>query len=392
MRRTADPSPAPPGAVVEVVQSIAGIDAADWDACAGQDNPFVGHAFLSTLEDSGSVGAESGWQPVHLVMRGEGGRLDGAVPLYLKSHSHGEYVFDHGWAQAWEHAGGRYYPKLQAAVPFTPVPGPRLLARPGADTATTRWRLIEGLIGFAERLAVSSLHVTFPTREEWDLMGEAGFLKRLGTQFHWENRGYRDFDDFLAALSSRKRKVIRKERAEVAATGIRLRTLSGDEIRPRHWDAFFRFYIDTGSRKWGSPYLTREFFHLLGERLGDRVVLVLAEADGKPVAGALNLRGQDALYGRNWGAMVDAKFLHFEACYYQAIEYAIAQGLARVEAGAQGPHKIARGYLPVPTYSAHWIAHPGFRRAVADAVEVERREVEHEAAELATLTPYRLGD
>ena len=373
---------------LSLVDGIARIDPAEWDACAGAGNPFVSHAFLLALEDSGSTGPKTGWLPRHLALRDAAGRLIAAAPAYVKSHSYGEYVFDHAWANAYEQAGGRYYPKLQVAVPFTPVTGPRLLVHPDAPAGSRR-ALAAGLQEVGELLGVSSVHVTFPTSEEWDELGAAGWLLRLGRQYHWQNEGYTCFEDFLGALNSRKRKAIRKEREAVAASGLTIRTLTGAEITPRHWDAFHRFYEGTIDRKWGWAYLTRRFFHLLGERLGDRVVLVVAEEDGVPVAGALNLRGDDALYGRNWGASGEYPYLHFEACYYRAIDYAIAHGLARVEAGAQGDHKIARGYLPVRTYSAHWIADPGLHRAVEDFLARERSAVDHQIAELMEESPFR---
>jgi uncharacterized protein len=372
---------------VRVVERIAEIAAAEWDACAG-DNPFVSHAFLDALEESGSATAETGWQPQHLALRDEAGRLAGAVPLYLKGHSYGEYVFDHAWANAYERAGGRYYPKLQSAVPFTPATGPRLLVRPDAPSGTAE-ALVAAMIEFAGKLGVSSLHVTFPTREDFELLGEAGFLQRIGRQFHWENRGYGSFDDFLASLNSRKRKTIRKERRDALEGGIEIHTLSGDAIEKRHWDAFFRFYISTSDRKWGSPYLTRSFFDLIGARMPESVVLVMAEKNGRIIAGALNLRGGDTLFGRNWGCQGNHPFLHFEACYYRAIDYAIAHGLQRVEAGAQGEHKIQRGYLPTPTYSAHWIRDAGFRRAVADFLVRETAAVEEQIEDLSELSPFR---
>ena len=371
-----------------VVDQIADVPAAAWDVCAGGVNPFVSHAFLHALEVSGSVDAESGWLPHHLLLEDGDGRLLGAVPLYVKGHSHGEYVFDHGWANALEQAGGSYYPKLQAAVPFTPVTGPRLLAPPERRDEV-RALLAKALEKIAVRLGVSSVHVTFPTEAEWALLGGAGWVRRMGQQFHWHNPGYGTFDDFLAALNSRKRKAIRKERRAVAEQGIAVRAFGGAAIEPRHWDAFHRFYIDTYDRKWGYPYLTRGFFDILSATMADSVVLVMAERDGVPVAGALNLRGSDALYGRNWGSASDFKFLHFEACYYQAIDYAIAHGLARVEAGTQGPHKIQRGYVPVPTYSAHWIANTSFRDAVARFCTSERAMVEDELRGLAAYSPYR---
>jgi predicted N-acyltransferase len=373
---------------IKVVERLSKIRAADWDECAGPDNPFVSHAFLDALEASNSACAETGWLPQHLVLEDGNDRLLGAMPMYLKSHSYGEYVFDHGWAEAYERAGGRYYPKLQVAVPFTPVTGNRLLIRPGAPPDAARL-LVAAMIEIAQRAKVSSLHVTFPTKSEYELLGEAGFLQRLGRQFHWENRGYRSFDDFLTALNARKRKQIKRERRD-ANEGIEIETLNGGEISARHWDAFFRFYTSTSDKKWGSAYLTREFFDLLGSRMGERVVLVMAKRDGRYVAGALNLMGKDTLYGRNWGCAGDFPFLHFEACYYRAIDFAIARGLKRVEAGAQGAHKIQRGYLPAPTYSAHWIRDPGFRHAVEDFLKRERRAVENEMEELEEgLSPFK---
>jgi predicted N-acyltransferase len=366
---------------------IAEIPAAAWDACAGRDNPFVSHAFLSAIEDSGSANARTGWLPQHAVLRDGCGAVVAAAPMYAKSHSYGEYVFDHGWAQAFERAGGRYYPKLQVAVPFSPVPGPRLLLRPG--TGIPPAALADALARACGDLDVSSVHVTFCGETEWSALGEAGWLRRLGMQFHWENAGYATFDDFLAALSSRKRKTLRRERRDANSAGLEIVALRGPEIGKRDWAAFYQFYTSTVDRKWGSAYLTPKFFPLLSERLGDAVVLMLARERGTPVAGALNLMGTDALYGRNWGCVRDYPFLHFELCFYRAIDFAIAHGLRRVEAGAQGEHKIQRGYLPVPTYSAHWIAHPGLRRAVADFLEHERPARLAEMAELATASPFR---
>jgi len=373
---------------IRIIDRIAELPAAEWDACAGAGNPFLSHAFLDALEESGSATAENGWLPQHLALEDASGRLIGAAPLYLKGHSYGEYVFDHAWAAAYERAGGSYYPKLQCAVPFTPVTGPRLLIRPDADENAAD-ALIAAMVELARRHKVSSLHVTFPMKGEWERFGAAGFLQRAGQQFHWENHGYASFDEFLAALSSRKRKTIRKEREAALAGGIEINALTGDAIEKRHWDAFFRFYISTSDRKWGSPYLTREFFDLIGERMAERIVLVMCERNGRLIAGALNLRGEDTLYGRNWGCAGDFPFLHFEACYYRAIDFAIAHGLKRVEAGAQGQHKIQRGYLPSPTYSAHWIRDPGFKRAVADFLIRERRAVAHEMDALAELSPFK---
>ena len=371
-------------------RSVAEIPAAEWDACANSGNPFVSHAFLAALEESGSIGGRSGWLAQHAALRDPAGGLLGCAPMYAKAHSYGEYVFDHGWADALERAGGRYYPKLQVASPFSPVPGPRLLLRPGAGIDVGA--LAQGLVQACGQLDLSSVHVTFCTEAEWTALGEAGWLQRIGTQFHWTNAGYGSFDDFLGALASRKRKQIRRERRDAEASGFVLKTLRGHEITAKHWAAFHRFYLATTDKKWGrSAYLKARFWPLLGEALGERVVLMVAEQDGEPVAGALNLLGDEALYGRNWGAVVDAPFLHFELCYYRAIDFAIEHKLARVEAGAQGEHKIQRGYLPVPTYSAHWIAHGGLRAAVADFLDRERPAMLREMEALATLSPFRQG-
>ena len=363
---------------------IAEINPAAWDACGGHGNPFVSHAFLQTLEDTGCTGRRTGWLPQHAALRDETGHIVAVAPLYAKAHSYGEYVFDHGWAHAYERAGGNYYPKLQCAVPFSPVPGPRLLHQPGIAPEAFATALAQA----SDELGLSGAHVTFCTEAEWAALGRAGWLQRLGTQFHWENAGYASFDDFLAALSSRKRKQIRRERRDASAA-LTFRTLRGPEILPRHWDAFYAFYTSTVDRKWGSAYLTRRFFPLLSERLGDRVVLMLAEDRGTPVAGALNLVGRDALYGRNWGARGDWPFLHFELCYYQAIDFAIAHGISRVEAGAQGEHKVQRGYLPRPTYSAHHLADPALRRAVAAFLKEERPAIRAHMADLAEASPFR---
>jgi hypothetical protein len=372
--------------VARISDGVASFAAEEWNRCAGPDDPFTSHAFLAALEESGSVGPRTGWQPVPVSIEGADGGVAAAMPAYVKSHSKGEYVFDHAWADAFERAGGDYYPKLQIAVPFTPVPGRRLLA---ADEA-----MAPALIRAAEALVLqndlSSAHATFIAREEVEAFERAGWLIRLDSQFHWLNEGYGSFDDFLGSLSSRKRKAIRKERAS-ALDGLEVRLLSGGEIEEAHWDAFWLFYQDTGSRKWGRPYLTREFFSLLGERLGDRVLLVLAMRGDQPVAGALNLIGADALYGRYWGTTIEAPNLHFEICYYQAIDYAIAHGLSRVEAGAQGAHKLSRGYRPVPTFSAHFFADERLRDAVASFVEREREAVLDEIAELGLYTPFRKG-
>ena len=374
---------------IRVVTALAEIPAAEWDACAGDDNPFVSHAFLEALEVSGCATAETGWLPQHVILEDAKGRVLGAVPLYLKSHSYGEYVFDHGWAQAYDRAGGRYYPKLQATVPFTPVTGPRLLLRPEADPDAAE-TLIAALVEIARARKVSSLHVTFPTAAEWERLGGAGFLQRTGQQFHWVNRGYETFEAFLDSLNARKRKQIRRERRDAVAGGIEIETLTGDALESRHWDAFDRFYRATSDRKWGGAYLTRGFFDLLHTRLADRVVLVMARKGARYVAGALNLLGHDTLFGRNWGCIGEFPFLHFEVCYYRALDFAIEHGLKRVEAGAQGAHKIQRGYLPVPTYSAHWIRDPGFARAVEDFLARERRAVAEEMAELTEeMSPFR---
>lgn len=374
---------------LRVASEIAAVPAADWDACAGPENPFVRHAFLKALEDAQCASAEEGWMPQHLLLEDPSGRLVGAMPMYLKSHSQGEYIFDHGWANAYERAGGRYYPKLLAAVPFTPATGPRLLVRQGEDFDRTARMLLQGGIQVATQFKVSGLNINFLTAREAEIATDMGLLLRTGEQFHWINHDYADFDAFLEDLSSRKRKAIRKERREALAHGIEVETVTGDALTEDHWDAFHQFYMDTGSRKWGQPYLNRTFWSLLGERCGDSVVLMLARRDGRYIAGALNLVGTDSLYGRYWGCVEDHRFLHFELCYYRAIEWAIDHGLARVEAGAQGPHKLARGYLPTTTRSVHWIADPGFRKAVADYLQHEREEVQREIDYLDRFSPFR---
>ena len=376
--------------VVRLASSIADIPAPDWDDCASSHpNPFTSHAFLRALEDSGSATAETGWLPQHLLLEDGSGTLLGCLPCYLKSHSRGEYVFDHGWADAYLRAGGRYYPKLQASIPFTPVTGKRLLVRPGEAEAEREALLLQAAIQVADRLGVSSLHITFLTREEWRLAGELGLLKRTDQQFHWQNKGYGSFEDFLGALASRKRKAIRRERNQALEGGIETEWVTGSDLTEVHLDTFFAFYIDTGARKWGSPYLTRDCFSLLRQSMTDRILLVLAKRSGAYIAGALNFIGQDALYGRYWGGIEDHPFLHFEVCYYQAIDFAIAHKLARVEAGAQGAHKLARGYLPSETYSAHYIADAALRRAVADYLKRERLAVAREIALLTEESPYR---
>ena len=373
-----------------MVQRIAAVPASEWDACARgadsrgnaarPDNPFISHAFLHALEESGSATRATGWLPQHLVLEDAAGGISACMPCYLKSHSYGEYVFDHAWADAYERAGGSYYPKLQAAVPFTPVTGRRLLVRDGPDRTERQALLLQAAATLTDRLEASSLHVTFPTREECELAGSLGFLQRNDQQFHWRNEGYESFEDFLAALASRKRKAIRAERKRALEGGIEIERVTGSDLTEDHWDAFFAFYMDTGSRKWGSPYLTRTFFSLIGETMRDEILLVLAKRRGRAIAGALNFIGSDALYGRYWGALEEHPCLHFEVCYYQAIDFAIERKLARVEAGAQGAHKLARGYLPVQTYSAHWIRDPGLRRAIADYLKRERLAVAHEIA------------
>nr|WP_208380321.1 GNAT family N-acetyltransferase [Qipengyuania flava] len=370
--------------VARVGGSVGAFDRDQWNALAGGGNPFVSHEFLTALEDSGSVGQGTGWQSAPVVISAGDGPLLAAMPAYLKGHSQGEYVFDHAWADAYERAGGSYYPKLQIAAPFTPATGPRLLL---ADEA-----LAAPLLGAAEQLCLqngfSSAHATFIEPEQQRLFEEAGWMLRSDIQFHWHNRGFESFDNYLATLASRKRKALRKERAAAQAE-VEIHRLRGADIDNVHWDAFWGFYQDTGARKWGTPYLTREAFDLLGERMGDKILLVLALQDGVPIAGALNFIGGDALYGRYWGCTRDIRFLHFELCYYQAIDAAIELGLARVEAGAQGGHKLARGYEPVETVSAHWMADPGFRSAVADFLERERVGVASDRNYLAGRTPFR---
>lgn len=380
---------------VSAVRRISEIDNADWDACACPEtadghrpyDPFTTHRFLSALESSGSVGPGTGWDPMHLVAR-DAGTVIAVAPMYMKSHSQGEYIFDFNWADAWERAGGRYYPKLQVAVPFTPVTGRRLMARPGCEMVG-RSALLQAMTRIATDNRLSSLHVTFCTPDEARAGAAAGLLHRITQQFHWYNRDYASYDDFLAALSSRKRKALRKERDRARSFGGTIRRLTGDAITPAHWDAFWRFYQDTGSRKWGRPYLTRAFFDHLHDTMRDDVLLVVAERNGRPVAGALNLIGRDCLYGRYWGCTEDHPFLHFELCYHQAIDAAISWGLARVEAGAQGEHKLARGYLPAETHSLHWIADRGFRDAIARYLEAERKAVDNEIEVLTAYGPFR---
>ena len=372
--------------VAKLAGSVGAFDADAWDALVPGGNPFMRHGFLTALEDSGSVGDGTGWQPAPIVVENAQGELLAALPAYLKGHSQGEYVFDHGWADAFERAGGRYYPKMQIAAPFTPATGPRLLLKDSAFAAP--------LLGAAEQVCAqnsfSSAHATFIEPSQVALFEQAGWMTRSDIQFHWTNRDYASFDDFLADLASRKRKDLRKERAAAQAE-VSIRRLRGSDIRPEHWDYFWEFYQDTGARKWGTPYLTRAAFDLMHERMGDDLLLILAFQDDEPVAGALNVIGSEALYGRYWGCTRDIRFLHFELCYYQAIDAAIARGLARVEAGAQGGHKLARGYAPVKTWSAHWIADPGFRDAVADFLEREREGVAIDQLHLDRRTPFRKG-
>ncbi|MGD9914541.1 MAG: GNAT family N-acetyltransferase [Rhizobiaceae bacterium] len=383
------------GIAVRVATSIGAFTRDEWDGLAGAArgegyNPFVSYEFLSALEESGCAVRKSGWQGQHLRLEDGNGRLLGAVPCYLKSHSQGEYVFDHGWADAFERAGGQYYPKLQAAIPFTPAPGPRLLPR--ADDPSMRRLLAAGLKAVTDQLDVSSAHVTFAQDDDIEALAEAGFLVRHDQQFHFFNEGFSSYDDFLATLASRKRKALKKERREALAPGISIEWLTGKDLTEDAWDAFFAFYMDTGSRKWGRPYLNRLFFSLVGERMADDILLVMAKRDGRYIAGALNFIGHDRLYGRNWGCIEDHPFLHFEVCYHRAIDFAIARGLKVVEAGAQGEHKLARGYRPVTTRSAHYIPNPGFRHAVDDYLKRERREVAKMSEYLSEHTPFRKNE
>ena len=382
-----------------MVQHIAAVPASEWDACtrgadsrgnaARPDNPFISHAFLHALEESGSATRATGWLPQHLVLEDGAGGISACMPCYLKSHSYGEYVFDHAWADAYERAAGSYYPKLQAAVPFTPVTGRRLLVREGPDRTEHEALLLRAAATLTDRLEASSLHLTFSTREEWELAGSLGFLQRNDQQFHWQNGGYQSFEDFLAALASRKRKSIRGERKRAIEGGIEIECVTASDLTEAHWDAFFKFYMDTGSRKWGSPYLNRKFFSLLSAAMADRCLLIMARRGGRYIAGALNLICGDCLYGRYWGSVEHHPYLHFELCYYQAIEYAILHQLPRVEAGAQGEHKLARGYMPAPTYSLHWIRDAGFRKAVARYLTEERTHVCRERQMLAEYGPYK---
>jgi hypothetical protein len=378
---------------VKVCRRIAEVGREAWDACATNPehlgNPFLRYDFLHALEEAGCAVERTGWAPQHLVVEDEAGRAAAVLPLYLKTHSQGEYIFDHAWADAYERAGGRYYPKLLSAAPFTPVTGPRLLLRPDTDVEEGRRYLTGGALTLCDRYGASGVHVNFPTEPEWRWLGEQGLALREGQQYHWKNEGYATFDDFLTALSSGRRKTIRRERRDALAE-VEVVQLTGAEIGEEHWDVFFRFYMDTGSRKWGRPYLTRAFFTLLGETMADSVLLILARRRGRWIAGALNLIGGDCLYGRHWGCTEDVPFLHFELCYYQAIEWAITHGIPRVEAGAQGQHKIARGYLPKPVYSAHYIADEALRGPVEAFLERERHGVESEIEWLTEeYSPFR---
>ena len=379
------------GLLARTVSSIGEIDRDLWNGLANPSdqpfNPFVSYEFLNALETSNSVAPDAGWAPVHLVLESHG-EIAGLAPLYVKGHSQGEYVFDHHWADAYLRAGGQYYPKLLCAAPFTPVPGPRLLAK----TNAARTQLAAALRQATQQMGVSSLHVNFTTQEDQTALTQAGFLPRMGEQFHWFNRGYESFDDFLANLSSRKRKAIRRERRGAFASGVTIRQLVGAEIEARHWDAFWMFYQDTGARKWGTPYLTRSFFSKIANAMPQRLLMIVAERNGAPIAAALNFIGGDTLYGRYWGCTEDVPFLHFEICYYQAIDYAVAHGLARVEAGAQGQHKIARGYEPAPTWSAHWVVDDGFRDAIDHYLQAERRQTGMEIEALRDYMPYKKPD
>jgi predicted N-acyltransferase len=369
------------------------IGAEAWNACAnpersGDPHPFTRYEFFAACEESGSATARNGWRPCHLAIE-RGGKIVGLMPLYLKNHSQGEYVFDHGWADAFARAGGSYYPKLQASVPFTPVTGKRFLVAAGGDEADIRKALMGAAATAAEEMEASSVHITFLTEDEWKDAGAFGYLQRTDQQFHWENRGYESFDQFLGELSSSKRKNLRKERASVREAGVAFDWLTGADITEAHWDQFFAFYMDTGGRKWGRPYLTRKFFSLLGQSMGEQILLILARYGDRYIAGALNLFGGGVIFGRNWGSLEYVPFLHFETCYYQAIDFAIARGLKRVEAGAQGEHKLLRGYMPVPTYSAHHIVHPGLSRAVSEYLVREREAVAEQIESLAEYGPFR---
>lgn len=401
---TASSDASTPTYTIRIAKALADVDGAAWDACAnppdgahdpGDDaqkerfNPFISYAFLKACETSGSATVRSGWSPMHVLVEDESGALVACAPCYMKTHSMGEYVFDYAWADAYERAGGRYYPKMQVSAPFTPAQGRRLLVRPGEGADNARAALIAGLKAVRAQTGASSIHITFPLKSECDALEDAEFLSRTGKQFHFFNRGYKTFDDFLADLASRKRKVVKRERRDALASDIEIHALTGADITEEHWDAFFHFYIDTGNRKWGQPYLTRAFFSEIGATMADRILLVMAKRGGRWIAGAINFIGDDALYGRNWGAVEHHPFLHFEVCYYQAIEFAIARGLSRVEAGAQGEHKLARGYAPVTTWSSHFLADKRFARAVADFLRQEREAISDAIEVYGEHVPFR---
>ncbi|EJB02837.1 hypothetical protein Rleg9DRAFT_1651 [Rhizobium leguminosarum bv. trifolii WSM597] len=385
---------------IRVERSFTAISPESWSRLSGASktcptlayNPFVSHAFLSSLEESGSASAETGWLGHHLLLETERGELIGALPAYLKSHSQGEYVFDHGWADAFERAGGRYYPKLQCSIPFTPATGPRLLVAEGLQRLPIQSAIAESLKEVVRRLGISSAHVTFVPDEEIGVFEMDGYLHRTDQQFHFINDGYANHEEFLETLASRKRKALRKERRAALENGISIDWLTGHDLTERIWDQFFKFYMDTGGRKWGRPYLTRKFYSLIGERMADDILLVMAKRDGRYIAGAINFIGGDTLYGRHWGCVEDHPFLHFEVCYHQAIDFALSKGLKRVEAGAQGEHKLARGYLPVTTHSAHYVAHAGLRRAIGDYLARERADVEQMSEVLSEHSPFRKGE
>lgn len=387
-----------PSFQIRIIASLDEVDANVWDRLAGStddtcDNPFISHAFLSALEKSGSACMETGWLPQHLLLEDDSGNVLGAMPCYLKNHSQGEYVFDHGWADAFQRAGGEYYPKLQCSIPFTPATGPRFLTGNAANADQIQTALMQGLQQLAVKIGASSVHITFMREHEWRQAGETNYLQREDRQFHWQNDDYKGFEDFLLSLASRKRKNIRKEReAAQNIKGLEVVSLTGEDLTEEAWDAFYRFYMDTGSRKWGRPYLTRDFFSIIGKTIADKVLLIMAKRDGKFVAGAINFIGSDCLYGRHWGCEENHPFLHFEICYYQAIDYAIEKGLSRVEAGAQGEHKLARGYVPSSTFSAHWIAHPGLSDAIENYLEHEREHVKMENDILAEHKPFKKVD
>ncbi|OCJ03782.1 hypothetical protein A6U87_17780 [Rhizobium sp. AC44/96] len=385
---------------IRIERSFADISPESWSRLSGASktskaiayNPFISHAFLSSLEESGSATAQTGWLGHHMLLETDSGQLVGALPGYLKNHSQGEYVFDHGWADAFERAGGRYYPKLQCSIPFTPATGPRLLVAEGLDRRPIQDAMAESLKEVVRRLGVSTAHVTFLPEDEVSIFERDGYLHRTDQQFHFINDGYANHEEFLETLASRKRKALRRERRAALENGISIDWLTGQDLTERIWDQFFAFYMDTGSRKWGRPYLTRKFYSLIGERMPEDILLIMARHNGRYVAGAINFIGGDTLYGRHWGCIEDHPFLHFEVCYHQAIDFALAKGLKRVEAGAQGEHKLARGYLPVTTHSAHYVAHAGLRRAIADYLERERDDVEHMNDILTEHSPFRKGE